>query len=412
MRSSVVLPADDTGAVLSQLYQQATTTADWRRVAGLWEQCTEILRSGGDGAYLPDIVTGKLARAMGQVFASYDDDEDRYVQHLLAIMCRAEGRDGQVDDHFRDLYFDERFTNERYQPVVGRRLPPPFEAAVETARRLRDLARIRDALTGKADLCACVLGGSASYGRFHNTVGAREGNPSDLDLLLVVAPSVSCSHVYEALRNVYGLAGAEHAIERGSSLEAPDDADAGTKESPIFSHKLSMWRDVRDPLLDARQIAGDYRLSTHVLTLAQFRWITIADKPVLAEGLDRRVWDLRETKPTREDLQRTFAGTVHPVERRYEQTAQGWLAESYVAQVTDERFRPGLHQNLILPRFDLRWDLRRHRLALPIYAFRWKIMERLEEERRLRPYEDQRISRSHTRAALFAPHVSARVDAS
>ena len=396
--------------MLAEDHDQATRQADWRRVAGLWEQCANILRSGGEDAYLPDSLTGKLARSMGQVFASYDDDEDRYVLHLLAIMAHAEGRDGEVDEVFRQLYFDERFTNQRYQPMAGRRLPLPFEAAVETARRLRDLARIRDALTSKADLCACVLGGSASYGRFHNTVGGRDDDPSDLDLLLVVAPNVGCSQVYEALRNVHGLGGADHALERSTAL-APHDDDPGSRDSPIFSHKLSLWREMRDPLLDARQIAGGYTLSTHLLTLAQFRWITLASEPIIAQGLDRRVWDLRDTEPRREDRQRTFAGTEHPVERRYEETAQGWLAESYVAQVADERFRPGLHQNLILPRFDLRWDLRRHRLTLPIYAFRWKIVERLGEERRLRPYEDQRISLSHTRAAHFAPHVRARVDA-
>jgi hypothetical protein len=347
---------------------------------------------------------------MGHVFASYDDAEDGYVMHLLAVMALAERRAGAIDQLFRDLYFDDRFAHERYQPADGRRLPLPFEAAVETARRLRDLAHVRDQLTGKADLCACVLGGSASYGRFHNTNGARDDNPSDLDLLLVLPPTVEPAHVYRELRNVHGLAGADDAIRRSDGL-APDSVEAGSKDAPIFSHKLTMWRDVRDPLLDQRQIPSGYTLSTHVLTLTQFHWITLSDHPVIEEGLDRRVWDLRETEPRREDRQRTFAGTEHPVQRQYEHTERGWLAESFVAQVVDERFRPGLHQNLILPAFDLRWDLRRHRLTLPMFAFRWKISERLGEERRLRPYEEQQISLSHTRAAHFAPHVRARVDA-
>ena len=213
------------------------------------------------------------------------------------------------------------------------------------------------------------------------------------------------------MRPVHGIGLVEEALERAEGLPAAEDAAVGTEAAPIFSHKLEMWRELRDPLLEQREIPGRYTLSTHIVTLAQFQWIALADLPLIADGLDRRVWDLRDTEPKRQDRQRSFAGTERPVDRQYAQTARGWLAESHVATVTDGRFMPGLHQNLILPSFDLRWDLRRHRLALPLFAFRWKIVERLGEERRLRPYEDQRTSLSHTRAAQFAPHVKRRVDA-
>ncbi len=306
--------------VLRDLETKASGKADWRRVAGLWEQCVAILEAG-DRAYLPEWVTGKLARAMGHVFASYDEAEDEYVEHLLAVMASADGRAGDdLDAVFRDLYHDDRFKHDRYRTADGRRLPLPFEAAVETARRHRDLARIRDQLNGRAD-----LGGSASYGRFRNTVGARDDHASDLDLLLVLAPGVAPADVYRELQTVRAVADAERAIDRSEGMAWPEEAAPGSPDAPIFSHKLGMWRDARDPLLAPRDIAGGYTLSTHILTLRQFHWITLGDHPVLRDGLDRRVWDLRDTEPTRQDRQRTFAGTEHPVERRCERVERaGW----------------------------------------------------------------------------------------
>lgn len=397
--------------VLADAYTRANRQADWREVEGLWHQFANVVAAPSPGPpnYLPPDLTARLARALGHVFASYDEEEDLFVEHALAVASHAERQPDRDQRHaFLDLYHDKRLVP--YTSYGGeRRLPRPFEAAVETSRRLRDLGRIRDQLTVN-DLCACVLGGSTSYGRFHNTVGAKENSSSDLDLLLVRAANKTARDVLEALRRVPGMSGLESAMKRASMMsengEQPD-----SKDHPIFSHKLRMWGHSNDPLLEPYSLPGEYQVSIHSVSLEQFRWLTLHDVPRIEEPLDRKVWDFRDTEPKRDDSMRSFAGTEVTVERPVEAVEGGWLAQSVVSRVIEGRFAPGLHQNLILPRFDLRWEMRRHRLGLSLFAFRWKVVERLRQERRLRPYETQLISLSHTRAQHFAPQIRQRVDA-
>jgi hypothetical protein len=179
----------------------------------------------------------------------------------------------------------------------------------------------------------------------------------------------------------------------------------------IFSHKLQMWEQSADPMLDRTQVPAQYKLSTHTATTDDFDYLTLRDMPSIDEGLVRELWDYRQDAPARQDNQRCFAGLDQGVDREYKSVAGGHLAESRVCHVTDERFYPGLHQNLILPQFDLRWEMTRRRLTLPLFSFRWKIVERLRLEKTLRPFEYQTISLSHTRSAFFAPHIERRVDA-
>src|SRR5258706_12631446 len=71
---------------------------------------------------------------------------------------------------------------------MGRRRPRPFEAAVETCRRLIDVNRFRQALSILQT--GAILGGPVSYGRFYNVTGATPdfgSKTSDADLLLALA---------------------------------------------------------------------------------------------------------------------------------------------------------------------------------------------------------------------------------
>ncbi|MDT7665029.1 MAG: hypothetical protein QOD04_4585, partial [Pseudonocardiales bacterium] len=65
-------------------------------------------------------------------------------------------------------------------------------------------------------------------------------------------------------------------------------------------------------------------------------------------------------------------------------------------------------QNLILPRLNTRWENLPIRRQLEM--FRWKMIERLRHERRNHPYELLRMSMSHSRSELFAPHILRSVD--
>ncbi len=69
-----------------------------------------------------------------------------------------------------------------------------------------------------------------------------------------------------------------------------------------------------------------------------------------------------------------------------------------------------MFQNLILPAFDVRWGQQLFRRE--VESFRWKMVERLRTERRIRPNEYLRLSFAHTRSSVFAPHVVRELDGS
>jgi hypothetical protein len=87
------------------------------------------------------------------------------------------------------------------------------------------------------------------------------------------------------------------------------------------------------------------------------------------------------------------------------------MRESHAYYFDDEdRYYPGMFQNLILPQFQLRWNLIGESIRRKLESFRWKIMERMRYERRLRPYELLLTSLSHTRSQMFAPHITWTAD--
>lgn len=387
--------------------------ADWHRVQQLYRQFIRTVDHGN----LDEGLAGDLAKAMARTCAAYDGEEERFVWHLLEICDEVDPREGTREDRLRGLYSDARynvFDEYLKKGVDDRRRPVPFEAAVETCRRLRDINRLRDQLAPVPT--GCVLGGSVSYGRFFNTVGHRDNEPSDLDLLLVVEGADAVTGIVDGLRRLPSVRPEqlEHMAERAALYPALR-ADRGRDFRCMFSHRLNLWPpSAADPFLAGTGIDGSYALSIHVATVTEFDHLILRDLPRL--DAERTMFDFRASPPPGPDLQRSFAGTQFEVERTTEEIDGGYLVSSQVCHVANaapekgSRYHPGQLQNLILPEIELRWDLDAHHLYLPLYSFKVKLDERLAVERVERPYEVQNLANSHTRRFAFAPYVASRVD--
>ncbi len=389
--------------------------ADWRRSGDLYKQFNAIVDDAERTNIPPEELIGSLGESWGRTFAHYDGKEMQFVDDLFEICCQIQKPAGATRvEQFRRLYSDERL-NRLNAYVTGRerRRPKPFEAAVETCRRLRDLNRVRDELSTVNT--AGILGGSVSYGRFFNTVGASvEDKPSDTDLLLVLPNYELLPKVIAALDNVQGVEVAS-LREFNARLDVFSALRAKADRVPyIVSHKIKLWDPTIDPFLKEVQIPSHYNLSLHVFSLDDFDYVILRDKPIIQcedkNEFSRYITDYRDTEPLRKDNQRSFSGRDETVELKSTTVEKGYTPEVAVCHIREERFYPGLHQNIILPQFELRWDTLREKLYLRVLGFRWKILERLTEERRVRPFEFQELSLSHTRSAHFAPHITRRAN--
>lgn len=123
------------------------------------------------------------------------------------------------------------------------------------------------------------------------------------------------------------------------------------------------------------------------------------------------MYDYRETSASRIDHQRAFDGRSLRLPLSEVEHASSFIREVAVFKVDEtERYFPGMFQNLILPQFDVRWGSTSFRKS--IESFRWNMVDRLRYERRMRPHDFLRLSLSHTRSSVFAPHVVRSVDES
>ncbi len=390
----------------------ARKRADWRRVEQLYDQFVRIVTDPEQENTPQPSLTGALAESLGRVLAHYDGRETQFIEDLLSIWCDIESLSGTREELFRRLYRDERL--ERYAaynpPGDERRRPKPFEAAVETCRRLTDANAVRIALSNLPT--GGILGGSVSYGRFFNTCGATVGRPSDTDLLLVLPEYTILDKFAVALRDVPDIEPASIAQLR-QRIRFFGSLRKELKRC-IISHKLKLWERTPDPRLTRYQIPSHYFLSLHFFSIEDFSFMILQDRSTLEvpEGrqFSRYVVDYRDTQPTRNDNQRSFSGIDMSLPLQSREVNGGHLSRVAVAHIVDGRFYPGLHQNLILPQFEIRWQDRATPLYLALLSFRWKILERLTEERRQRPFELQTLSLSHTRSAVFAPHITRRAD--
>lgn len=397
---------------MNRSVSKAHARADWRRVEQLYRQFVEIVNDPEKQNVLPDVLTGSLAESLGRVFAHYDGQERQFMEDLFWILSNIEGFADPSIEHFRQLYSDERLKRfPPYHPTGEvRRRPKPFEASIETCRRLMDLNLVRDALTPL--LTGGILGGSVSYGRFFNVCGATIGKPSDTDLLLVLPDYDYLSKVSVALETIRGLD--KESLEDFKKRIKFFQTIKKSYRHCIFSHKIKFWEDTPDPYLSQYQIPAHYLLSSHIFSWSDFEFMILKDKPILQPEPNgkfiRNLHDYRNTEPTRFDNQRSFSGIDSTVPLVKKKVEGGFLSRVRVCHILKDRFYPGLHQNLILPQFEIRWESPLRRLYLPVLSFRWKILDRLREERRLRPFEVQSLSLSHTRSEVFAPHITRRAD--
>jgi hypothetical protein len=391
--------------------------ADWRAVQHLYEQFSALVSVK---AGLPTEVVGSLANQLSRVLAFYEDHEDRFVHDLLRIWSTVDNVSGSNEQVFRQLYFDVRldgYPDYRYPPDEGhRRRPRPFEACVETCRRLVDVNNVRHQLW-KIETGA-VLGGSVSYGRFYNVKGAASefgSSSSDSDLLVVLKDHEQLARAVELLSSVPG-------VDAQSLNEIRNRASSFSSlqkryDHCIFSHKLKFWVSRPDPILDGFDIPAGYTMSLHVFSLEEFDYMTLRDIAVLepdsASGtFDRVLHDYRDSRPPSKHYDnQSFSGiplptnSISPVE-----VPGGFVTTVQVCTIRENRYCPGLHQNLVLPQFEKRWESETVRLYLRLLTFRWKIMERLRTERTARPFEEQKLSLSHVRYFVFSPHITRRAD--
>ena len=385
--------------------------ADWDRVTAVHRQCLDAIADGTD-SYLPDLLTGFLAEIISRVSASYYGKAEVFVNDALKAFNESSA--DSVDLSKQELYADARF-RQMDDYSVGlrdkRRRPTPFEAVVETARRLRDLEAIQTILEPQLTIGA-VLGGSTSYGRFFNVLGASgdPSKPSDIDMLVVIETFEQLEDVLKKFTSLPGVH-TPSIMKLGERVEEFLGSEEVEKtELKVFSGKLDLWSDDSDRILSEIEVSHGYHLSLHFVDPSVMsRLILKGMSKILSTSKEFTIFDFRELTPSRSDHQRSFTGSNLQLEIQFKQIETSYLRETKALYIDeDDRYFPGMFQNLILPQFDVRWGTPQFRRD--IEAFRWKLVERLRFERRMRPDELMRISLSHTRSEIFAPHVIRSVD--
>jgi hypothetical protein len=392
-----------------EILPEAHATADWDRTGAQYSQCIDIV-ANELVTYLPDELPAELAASIADISSVYQGREEKLAEHALAVFAEIEECETFDAALFERLYTDERFTRlpaYRLQQD-GRRRPTPFEAVIETARRSRDATNLQRILAGVRS--SGVLGGSTSYGRFYNVCGQSDTAPSDLDFVIVLE---NVRDLGDVARRMYELPGIDAKDVDIFIQRIHVFASAYNDQKTILSHKFKMWRDGIDPMVMWPGHRPGYLLSLHFLMLPVLAYVLVESCTKLVRqqaGKKRTVRDFRNTPTDRPDHQRTFAGRSHIIPNRITAVDRGYLTLSRVYYLDDQdRYCPGIIQNLMLPMLDVRWDELDARPKLS--TFRHKLMERLRMERRETPGAHLCLSLSHTRHQLFAPHIIRLLDA-
>lgn len=387
--------------------EETRVAADWRRVGDVYEQCS--IAVSDSNPYLPPPLTAFLSELVARQSASYYGHQGQFVQDASDCFL---GALSDSNESALDLYADSRF---RALPEYGldsdlpRRRPTPFEAVVETARRLRDLEEIERAISELT--IGALLGGSASYGRFFNVLGAVKGSASDIDLLIVVNEYADFSKVIDRLSGLSFVSddGAQGQATRFKRFLS----DRNQIDTPMtFSGKLALWGNQGDPILSELDVSPRYDLSMHVMQVEDFGQLILKHAARLDKeeiGGEKLISDYRETQPVREDHQRNFAGRNLRLTIETSPLGDSFVRRSHIFVIDEDGcYFPGMLQNLVLPQFYVRWGESGFRRD--VEAFRWKMVERLRFEQKTRPNQFLRLSLCHTRSEIFAPHAIRSVD--
>lgn len=394
---------------VASLLRTAHANADWDLVEGVYRQCVDIA-TDHNGRFMPDDLPGFFSKALGRISSNYQGREQELILHGLSILGNAEHADKITPALFTQLYTDNRFDRfVQYTPGpgtgAGRRRPRPFETLVETARRYHDLNQLRGVL---GDLpTSCILGGSMNYGRYFSVRGGSAA--TNVDVMIVVPDFGWLDEVLSAVSTLPGSARASlDALEQRSRIWRERGLD---DEHTVFTQRIMMWSDEPDPSMAWAPNQGEYAIDLRVVSVATLDWILVADNPKLtasAAGNSRSVRDFCQQDRATDDHQRSFSGRNLRTKVGVEDVDGSLLRTLRVYSIHEERYHPGAFQNLVLPRFNKRWD--DAPIGGKLETFRWKIIERLRAERRLQPYELLRVSLAHTRTEGFAPHILASID--
>lgn len=131
---------------------------------------------------------------------------------------------------------------------------------------------------------------------------------------------------------------------------------------------------------------GQYAIDLRLISAQVLDWILISDNPKLtaaSAGNSRSVRDFCEQDRNTEDHQRSFSGRNLRTRLDVDEIGGSPLHTHRGYSIQDDRCYPGSVQNLILPRFNKRWD--NAPISGKLEAFRWKILERLRPELRDQP---------------------------
>jgi hypothetical protein len=379
---------------------------DWRFADSLYRQLS-ALKKGDKGSVAALLATtDQLAEAIARVFASYEAREPEFLVHLREMMVEIDGIAGSERERFRRLYKDESLNRfEVFMPAGNERKPrpKPFEAAVETVRRITDLNRIR---------------GSLSFGRFFTIYGNLTAErASDIDLVVVLQHYNEIEGLAKALGEVRGPNGEEF-IDRDQLAEMERRARAftGLERSDLpmfFQQKLDLWEETKSEYFDLMGTPIHYRLAVHVLSPDDFDHITLREFPrfssLPSDPLRVRVYRNDEPSSEVED-QFSFSGRHQLSQVEKEEVAEGHLATVQVCALDEGRFYPGVHLNLMFPQFEVRWESPEIRARLPLQALRYKFIAQLEDERQRHPREVHELSFAHARSHQFARRVTQRLN--
>jgi len=392
---------------VAEVLAEADRTADWRRVRALYGQYRNLVANGA-GADMVNDVLAALGQEVGRLAPSCVGRDGLLAAHALAVFADVAGHEALDPGTFQSFYRDPPFESYLGAHRTKRR-PSPFEAVVETCRRLRDAESLRQVLRGID--CSGMLCGSVCHGP-HFSVRGNNGEEagSDLDVLLVARRTSDLSAMCTAIGRLPGVAAADvqSLRQRSAAFAAMYDDDR-----TALSHKLTMWTEPgSDALLLDPDASPTYKLSLHVLTLPALDYVLVESSASMVKesaGTRRTIRDFRDQNTDRVDVQWTFAGHRLELNPDVRQVADGYLRCTGAYSIDDgDHYSPGFMQVLMLPDFDLRWDHAEIRPRLE--TFRRKFTERLRYERQADQFTQLRPSYTHPRRGVFAPHLIGRFD--
>jgi hypothetical protein len=400
--------ARDTVRYVADVLPRAGRRADWRAVRALFDQLVQLARN--DLRRIPDEVSDAFADAVAGTHLSYAGDEEQFCQDALAILADVEGRVTVDAGLFRDYYQDDRFGRASGPARDLRRRPGPFEALVETCRRMRDARSLRAACHGTGS--SGMLIGSTSYGAFFNVRGHRgESTASDLDFVIVVRTPEALDSIAAALALLPGTVAADiDRFRQRSRVFAGDLVHDGT----VFSHKIRLWADGRrDPLLAQSVVPAHYLLSMHVMTGRVLDYVLVSSTPRLrreSAGARRTLLDYREAATGCWDDLYDFAGRLHRTQLDTKAVTGGGSLRSPKVYHIDELdcYFPGFYQTMFFPKPDLLWDDLDVQPAVDV--FQRKLIERIGYESERRGHTKLRPSFAHVRRDVLAPRVARHLD--